>query len=122
MGYRLANTTMEDLGVDVLGAMDGTSTTVQTIMLNDKVMLRVCYYYVNEDSAIDWLDFLDELDVTVGGLQQFKDGFWDMVLGFLPPQATPALKAMRRHVEKQLKDPDIKTLSDSSLESSVDSE
>ena len=85
-------------------------------------LLKVCYFYVNEDSATDWLDFLDTLDETPGGLQQFKDIFWELVLGFLPPQATPALKAMRKFVEKQLKDPGIKMLEDSSSESSVDSE
>jgi len=117
LGYRLAMTKMEDLGIDVLSALDGQSTCVQTIMLNDKVMLKVAYYYVNEYRQTDFDEFLDTIDETKDFMTNFRNTFWDMVLGFMPRQAEPALKKMKMFIEKQLREADVKLQSDSSADS-----
>lgn len=122
LGYKLAMTKMEDLGVDILSALDGQSTCVQTIMLNDKVMLKVAYFYVNEHRATDFDEFLDTIDETKDFMHQFRTTFWDMVLGFMPRQAEPALKKMKQFIEKQLKEVDVKLSSDSSAGSSEEQE
>lgn len=118
MGYRLAMNKMEDLGLDILSALDGQSTCVQTIMLNDKVMLKVAYFYVNEFRETDFNDFLDTIDETKDFMHNFRNTFWELVLGFMPRSAEPALRKMRAFIEKQLREVDVKISSDSSADSS----
>jgi hypothetical protein len=117
MGYRLAMNKMEDLGLDILSALDGQSTCVQTIMLNDKVMLKVAYYYVNEHRQTDFDEFLDTIDETKDFMHNFRNTFWELVLGFMPRQAEHALKKMKAFIEKQLREVDVKISSDSSADS-----
>jgi hypothetical protein len=86
-------------------------------MLNDKVMLKVAYYYVNEYRQTDFDEFLDTIDETKDFMTNFRNTFWDMVLGFMPRQAEPALKKMKMFIEKQLREADVKLQSDSSADS-----
>lgn len=102
LGYLLATTTLSDLGVDILSVMKDPVVT-QTIMLDDSIMLKVWYYYVKEETGDDWKDALNILDQTVGGLKQFKDAFWDMVVGFSPPAIQEPMRENWKRIQKELK-------------------
>jgi hypothetical protein len=116
LGYLLATTTISDLGVDVLSVMKDP-IVIQTIMLDDSVMLKIWYYYVKEETGDDWKDALGILDQTPGGLKQFKDAFWDMVVGFSPHAVQEAMKDNWKRIQKELKK-SVETNSNSSSSSS----
>jgi len=105
LGYGLAYGKLFDLGLDILSVMKN-GEVISTIMMDDSTMLKVWFYYLTEAGVIEPDNFseaLDVLDEMPQGLAPFKKAFWDMVVGFSPTQAQPALREMWKAAEKQLK-------------------
>lgn len=122
LGYKIAHTTLMDLGLDVLSVLKENNTVIQTIMLDDSLMLKVWYYYVKEATGDSWEDALDALDKTPDGLETFKKAFWDMVVGFTSPSMQDALKKMWKEVQREIKERVEKNLSTLSSASLVEQE
>lgn len=118
LGYGLAQGKLSELGVDVLNLFGKDSTTIQTVMLDDKTMLKVWYYYVKEELGLGYEEAVELLDETQGGLEPFKKAFWDMVVGFTSPSARHLADQMWTQAKLQLK----KNLRDLSSASSEESE
>jgi hypothetical protein len=102
LGYVLAHGKLFDLGLDILSITKDNSV-VQTIMLDDSTMLKVWYYYVQEETGQSFEDALEILDNTPNGLEPFKKAFWDMVVGFSPTALQPTLRAVWKEAEIQIK-------------------
>lgn len=120
LGYKLALGKLTDLGLDILSMLEANNPTIQTIMLNDTIMLKVWYHFVNEANAEKWEDALEVLDKQEGGLEPFKKAFWDLVVGFSPPSVQPVLRKAWKHVQKEIQNVDAKLSSSSSSDLSED--
>lgn len=115
MGFVLANGKMEDLGLDVLSVLSDGGVTLQKILLDDKTMLKVWYYYVHEETRDDWETALAILDETPNGLEDFRDAFYKLVVNFSPLQTRKLLGEMWEQIKKRMKDSrSIKSLLSSS--------
>lgn len=118
LGWRLAQGKLSELGVNVLNIFTAENNAIQTIMLDDNTMLKVWYFYVNEELGLKYEEALDLLDETPGGLEPFKQAFWELVVGFTNPVARQAAKELWDKAKLQLK----KNLKNLSLDSSEESE
>lgn len=103
---------LDDLGVDVLSILDENNTVIQTIMLNNKVMVKVWYYYVHLETADDFETALEYL--TSEDLERFKDKFWEAVVLFSPPLVRGQLQEIWREAKKQLRSQGRKSMNTSS--------
>lgn len=117
MGYRLAQNEMSELGINVLNLFSENSNVIQTIMLDDQTMLKVWFFYVDEHLGVKYDEALQLLDETPGGLEPFKQAFWEMVVGFTGPAVRPLAKQAWDQVRQQLKK-NLRTLSSDSLDES----
>ena len=124
LGWLLVNTKLSDLGLEVLNLLDNNAAGLTQLLYNDVLMLKVFYFYVTEErgESETWEKALETLDKTEGGLEQFKNAFFDMVVGFSPPTVQPALRTVRKELEKRLKDPKSLISNTSSSASSEESE
>jgi len=103
LGYVLAHGKLFDLGLDIL-SMTKDNSVIQTIMLDDSVMLKVWFYYIQQqDPDASFEEALEILDESPKGLEPFRKSFWELVVGFMPTALQPTLKEMWRQAEKQLK-------------------
>lgn len=103
LGYYIANETLPDLGLSIMTMFQEGNQVIQTILLNDAVMIKVLYHYVKADLGLEWIEFLHELDKTEHGLEKFKESFWNMVVGFSPPSVRNPLRKMWDEAKRQLK-------------------
>lgn len=104
MGWVLANTKMEDLGLDIIGILSDNFATLQTMLLDNKTMLRVWYYYVHEHTNDDWETALETLDNTQGGLENFKEEFFRLVVSFTGSGARKLLVEAWEQAKKEMRD------------------
>lgn len=103
LGYRLAHTTLSDLGLDVLRVVVDDNV-VASIMFNDELMLKIWFFYL-QDAGVEkeFEDALDILDEDPKGLEPFRKAFWDMVVGFQPTSLHPTLRLLWKETEKRVK-------------------
>jgi len=100
--YGSAWTTLKDKGVDVLSIFDDGNDVIQTIMLNDRVMLDIRFHYLKEAGLED--DFFNSIeDLTGNEMQKFKEAFWDEVVNFSPAPARDTLMDFWKEAKKRLK-------------------
>jgi hypothetical protein len=103
LGYVLAHSKLFDLGLDIL-SMTKDNSVIQTIMLDDSVMLKVWFYYIQQhDPDASFEDALEVLDESPKGLEPFRKAFWELVVGFMPTALQPTLRELWKQAEKQLK-------------------
>jgi hypothetical protein len=103
LGYVLAHGKLFDLGLDIL-SMTKDNSVIQTIMLDDSVMLKVWFYYIQQhDETATFDEALEILDESPKGLEPFRKAFWELVVGFMPTALQPTLRELWRQAEKQLK-------------------
>ena len=103
LGYVLAHGKLFDLGLDIL-SMTKDNSVIQTIMLDDSTMLKVWFYYIQQqDPTASFEEALEILDESPKGLEPFRKAFWELVVGFMPTALQPTLREMWRQAEKQLK-------------------
>lgn len=100
--YGLACGRLDELGLDILSLFEDDNQVIPTIMLNDKVMLRVRFYFLQEAGVEDdWENSIS--DMTPQEMQNFKEAFWDEVVNFSPPPAREALRQFWVETKKRLK-------------------
>lgn len=104
MSFTLADTKMEDLGLNILGVLSDGGQTIQTLLLDDRLLLKVWYYYVKEETADSWEDALAVLDETEGGLEEFREAFFTLIVNFSSPPTRKILREMWDQAKTQMKD------------------
>jgi len=104
LGYAFATGKLEDLGIDVLSILSDGGATMQKILLDDRAMLKVWYHYVKEYNGDDWETAIEVLDNTQGGLEDFRESFYQLVVNFSPPQARKLLAQMWEKVKNDMRD------------------
>ena len=104
MGYGLATGKMEDLGIDILGIISDGGVTIKTILLDDRTLLKIWYHYVNEQTDDSFDKAIEILDETEGGLENFRDEFYKLVINFSPPQAREYLRETWKQIKKEMND------------------
>lgn len=104
MTYSLALNKMSDLGIEVLGVLSDNGRTLEIILLNEKLLLQIWYYYVHEETGDSWEDALAILDETEGGLQQFREDFFALIVNFSSPPSRKYLIETWEQAKRQLKD------------------
>lgn len=100
LGYRIAEK-LEDLGLDVLSIIAEPSI-MYTILVDDRMLLKIWYYYVKEATADSWDVAIDNLDATEGGLNNFREKFVNLVINFSAPSSQPMLKEQWKLMKEEL--------------------
>lgn len=103
LGYALADSTLSDMGVDVLSIISDGGETLQRLMLDDRLLLKVYYHYVQEATGDTWETALETLDETEGGLEAFREAFLKLIVSFTGVQGRKMLEAMIDHAKTRLK-------------------
>lgn len=128
LGYVLAHGKIADLGLDVLDMMSSTNDVIPKIMLDDGVMLKVWYFYIQDaaDAGVIEEQSFDEalaiLDESSKGLEPFRKAFWELVVGFTPTGLQSHLRSMWKKAEKELKNVESETSTTSTSASQPSSE
>lgn len=121
LGHRLAHGKMEEMGLSIYTIMEPENTVLQSILINDSLMLKIMFFYVDEHCGMSWDEFLESLDSHPGALEKFRNAFWEMVVGFSAPAVQEPLRDLWRQAKKMLKDSVNQTLNTSSSQQQVDS-
>lgn len=112
-GYLEAYRELPKYGLDLLSIFDAENTVIQKIMLDDRVMLDVRFYFLKREGlAADFEESLE--DFTSVQMQQFREAFWEEVVNFSAPPARKALREMWTEAKRQLNSVDRISTSSSS--------
>lgn len=104
LDYSLALGKFEDLGLDVLGIVADGGETLQRILLDDRMLLKVWYHYVSEETGDDWEAAIKKLDEQENGLSNFREEFFKLIVSFSNPQIRTMLEQMWVQAKKELAD------------------
>lgn len=121
LGHHFAHNKLEELGLQVYTIMEPENVVLQSILINDSLMLKIMFFYVEEHCAMKWDEFLEELDNHPGSLEKFRNVFWEMVVGFSAHAAQEPLRDLWKQAKKMLKDSVNQTLNTSSFQQQEDS-
>lgn len=102
--YSLATGKLEDLGIDVLGVLSDGGRTLQTILLDDKTLIKVWFHFVQEETGDDWETAIEKLDEQEGGLNKFREDFFQLIVNFSAPPVRKVLVQAWEQAKIQLKD------------------
>lgn len=104
LGYALAHGKLEDLGLDVLSVLSDGGATLQRILLDDRLILKIWYHYVHEHTQDDWDMALETLDTMPKGLQDFREDFYKLVVNFSPALSRNILTEMWDQAKREMRD------------------
>lgn len=99
--FRDALTIYPNRGLKILNILDSNNAqeTLQTLLLNDEIMLDLWKHYIAENN-IDEDEALDALDRD--NFQKFKNEVWNAVVNFSDPQMQGALREIKKLLEQEL--------------------
>lgn len=103
LGWVLAHGKLQELGINVLGILSDGGKTIQTILLDDQIMIQVWYYYVHQHTNDSWEDALEVLDEGEGGLHEFRENFYKLVVSFSPSLSRDLLTEMWDKIKRDMK-------------------
>lgn len=103
LGYVLATGKMEDLGFDALSVISDGSQ-LENLLLNDRLLLKIWYYYVQEQTGDTFEQAIQVLDVTPGGLHDFREAFLELVASFSNPQVRKLIRMGWEEAKRQMND------------------
>lgn len=99
--YKSAWYDLPELGIDILNIFEDDKT-VSNILINDRVMVNVLFYYVKGHcSTIE--SALEELTPEI--MNEFREVFWNEVVNFTNPQMRPSLQEYMSMIKKELASP-----------------
>jgi hypothetical protein len=93
---------------DLVSDMQKSNETVNTILLNDNIIIQLMWYYLKPHVTCEWEDFLKQVEATE--VHKFRESFWEAVLDFSGPLKTPILTQLWKEVKKELREVNLEEL------------
>ena len=123
INWSLAHATLpEKFNIEILKLfVDETTTqkTINNLLLDDDLALRLCWFFIEPQISYDWEKFLSLLDEETEAVDNFREVFWGAVINFSSPQKRGFLEDMWKIMKRELKQ--LKLDSPQSLTSSTES-
>lgn len=116
------NTLPEKFEINILKLFvneDETQKTISTLLADDDLALRLCWFYLEPQVQFDWEKFLTLLDEQPEAIEDFRETFWAAVVNFSSPQKKGVLLEMWKIMKREMKQLSLEsqTSSKSSTES-----
>lgn len=86
--------------------------TINTLMLNDNIIIKLMWHYLKPHLDIDWIEFLKKVDTKE--VHDFRTVFWESVLDFSGPLKVNLLKQAWAEMRKELKEVTLEQLASKS--------
>lgn len=102
--YKQAMYDFKELGLNLLNIFDDGNSAVQTIMMDDQVMVHVWYHYIKKHHAGNLEEALEYL--TPEDMNDFREKFWNEVINFMPPLTRPALNMFMEKMKEEMSSPE----------------
>jgi hypothetical protein len=117
------NTLPEKFDIEILKLFvneEQTQKTIQSLLADDDLALRLCWFYLEPQVQYDWDKFLQLLDEEPEAVENFRETFWAAVVNFSSPQKKGVLMEMWTIMKREMKQLSLESqiLSKSSTESS----
>ena len=76
--------------------------TVNNIMLNDNIIIKLMWHYLKPHVEMEWVDFLKKVESKE--VHDFRQVFWEAVLDFSGPLKVNLLKEIWAEMKKELQE------------------
>lgn len=100
------NTLPEKFDINILKLFvneDETQKTISTLLADDDLALRLCWFYLEPQVQFDWEKFLTLLDEQPEAIEDFRETFWAAVVNFSSPQKKGVLLEMWKIMKREMK-------------------
>ncbi len=104
ISYKQAMYDFKDMGLNLLAIFGEESSAVQTIMLDDEIMVQVWFSYVKKHHAGTLESALEELTPEL--MNDFREKFWNEVINFMPPLTRPSLNLFMEKMKEEMTSPE----------------
>jgi hypothetical protein len=92
--------------IDILSLFVNDTETEQTalrILVDDNLLLKVCWYFLEPQVNYTWEKFLTLLDDEPEAIENFREVFWGAIVNFSSPQKRGVLVELWNILKKRLK-------------------
>jgi hypothetical protein len=80
---------------------DAAANTMQALILDDELTLKLAWYYIEEKASFDWEEFLELMEGK--DLERFREDFWAAVVNFSGVLKRNLLQEMWNQFKRDLK-------------------
>ena len=100
------NTLPDKFNINILKLFvneEETQRTIQNLLADDDLALRLCWFYLEPQVQFDWDKFLELLDEEPEAIEHFRETFWAGVVNFSSPQKKGVLLEMWKIMKREMK-------------------
>lgn len=100
------NTLPEKFDIEILKLFineEQTQKTIQSLLADDELALKLCWFYIEPQVQFDWDKFLELLDEEPEAIENFRETFWAAVVNFSSPQKKGVLLEMWKIMKREMK-------------------
>jgi hypothetical protein len=92
---------------------DEASQVMQNLVLDDEATIKLAWYYVEPTASFQFDEFIEHL--TPKTLDQFREAFWDAVVGFSSPLKQNLLRDLWGQMKRDLKKASLSQMSNDAV-------